>query len=103
MSEIEKYESGELVYWTSIDGHIWHSNKVVQQLKAENEKIDYELCKSIRSIYKLQQCLDEIFENIEYIEATAERIDDDNYIALACKIAETSRIILREIKEVKEE
>ena len=49
-----------------------------------------------------KHCFDEIFENIEYIEATAERIDDDNYIALACRIAETSRNILQLIKQAKE-
>lgn len=50
---------------------------------------------------KYLHCLDETIENLEYIEATAERIDDDNYIPLACKIAETSRTVLREIKEVR--
>lgn len=71
------------------------------------EGLDCEICNEkepciYRRANKLQQCLDEIFENIEYIEATAERIDDDNYIVLACKIAETSRNILQLIKQAKE-
>lgn len=40
MSEIDKYENGVLTHWTSIDGTIWHNDKVVQQLKESNKTLN---------------------------------------------------------------
>lgn len=90
---------GEEIYFETS----WHRRLYLKDImkQAINEYFTSKQCQETNKENKYKQCIDEVIEQIEYIEATAERIDDDNYIPLACKIAESSRNILQIIKQVK--
>lgn len=110
-NEKDKYESGEMVYFTDFMGKIWHSDKIVQQLKAENE----ELKKQVQFKNQFRDYAHKYKATLDEVEEICEECKKHDYdLCITCKYEEKCRgkefeqydvtnYILEKLQKAKEE